>query len=174
MSLFAKILGFFMSLAMMAVGSLAPDAKVDTPSYEAVFAEMLGANYACESDFLSQDDLFISSLVALRENADGEGYIERKLIDDYMFNMYGIDSSKINLQTPGMVEEKCFILIPPMGYDVLEYDIISVEKTENGYAAEITITVNPHDTSEYVLPATAYFVENSDSSYGFNLVNIDE
>ena len=173
MVIFTKTISIYLSIIMLIFGALSPE-KEKSAAKEQIFSEMLNANYATEADFRNEYDLFVSSLIALRDKADENGYINRSEIDSFIYNMYGVDSTDLAVQHFGETEEKCFILIPPMGYDELSYEILEISETEEGYAAEIMISVNPHDSDAYTLPATAHFVENENSSFGFNLVNIDE
>ena len=172
MGAFFKSIGVYMSIIMLIFCALSGENA--EKNRKEIFAEMLNANYAAECDFESERDLFISSLIALRDSADSEGYIPRAEVDRFMLDMYGINSENLEVQTLGEREEKCFILIPPMGYDELSYEITEINKTETGYAAEVIISVNPHDSDEYFIPATAYFEKSEKSAYGFILTNIDE
>ncbi len=165
-SAFALVVIFVMLLTSFRTANAEND-------YE-IFAKMLNINTAAPEDFSSNQRLMEAAAVALRKDADDEGYISREKVDSFMFNMYGIDSRDMTVKSYGLPEKEGYIFLIGRGLDLQTTQVIAAERVGQTIKAQIKVTVFPHDDEPYTVFGIATFRENNDSVYGYNLIGITE
>ncbi len=165
-SAFALILGFVLLLTSGLCFSASPDLEI--------FEKMLEINTATPEDFGSNQRLIEAAAVALRDEADDEGYISRSKVDSFMFNMYGINSADMTVETYGLPEKEGHIFLIGRGLDLQDTEVLSLDKVGNEIKAQIKVTVYPHDDEPYTVFGVATFKKNDASCYGYNLLGISE
>ena len=158
----------------------AEDLQIPAPKSEKVlearFLNMLNHNYNYSDDFYLIENIINNSVIAkldLRDSED-DSFISENYIADYIFDMYGIeveDFSQVNSDFP---KKQGYIYIIPRGYSEYEHSFVSAQKNEDGsYSVTTKITEYSHDSGEIVGTCKTLFVPNTESIYGFNIINSD-
>ncbi len=141
---------------------------------ESRFLNMLNHNFVYGDDIYSVESIVNNSIVALLDLRDAENqeYIAEVYVKDYVYNMYGVeidDFSSINADFP---QKDGFVYIKPMGFTVLEHEIISVTANEDGtYTVKTKISETYHDGAPYTDVCVTLFAPNEQSQFGFSIIN---
>lgn len=141
-------------------------------SLEARLLHMLALNYNFDDDFKSDAAIFENSMIALCDLADDDGFIEKSVVLGFIENMYGysVIESELEFSADLPQKEGCFFVIP-RGYTAYTYEINSLEQYGGLVVASCTVTANPHDGEQFSFDITVDFVENSNSSFGYNIAS---
>jgi len=142
------------------------------------FLNMLNHNFAYNEVYNSVEDMVNSSMPALLQLRDesNEDYIANEIVAEYIYNMYGIgdiDFATINAEFD-QIEGYTYII--PRGFTVYSHQNAKVSKNEDGtYTVKTDVLVSAHDDYPVTLSCETLFVENGNSTFGFNIVfsNID-
>lgn len=150
--------------------------KADAGVYEARFLNMLNHNFVYGEDFCNADTVVNNSVLALLDLRDEENpdYIDELYVKGFVKDMYGIDivdMEPLNSQYPTL---EGFLYIIPRGFTSYKHTIDSVLVNEDGSFTVITnVLVNGHDADVNKIKAVSLFVENKESSFGYNIISCD-
>ncbi len=137
------------------------------------FLNMLNRNYAYDDDFLYYDTMIGNAVLALLDLREGD-YISASYVSDYLFSMYGIELTDFSDYGAGFPQKEGYIYIIPRGFATFAHRILSVTENEDGsFTVETAVTVDPHDGESFERMATALFVPNDESAFGFMLHRCD-
>lgn len=140
---------------------------------EARFLNMLNHSFAYGEDIGSVEALVNCSVAALC-NMDGgaeESFIKENRIEDYMYNMYGVEAENVSSVNAAFPHKDGYVYIIPRGYTVYKHTIDSVMLNEDGsYTVTTLVNIDSHDGEENG-KAVTLFVKNSDSQFGFNIIS---
>lgn len=125
------------------------------------FENMLEHNFAF-GECLSETDLITASTLSL-SNLITDGSIQKSAVDNFIFNMYGVDSTAY---PEGAIVGTYDVV--PLGYD--RYDHVVKSFTYNG---DGTITVLSEMTvnGEEKFLCESLFLANGESIFGYNLLS---
>ena len=143
---------------------------------DARFLNMLNHNYIYNEDFNCVDDIVngsVPALLKLRDKDNGE-YIAEYHVEDYVYNMYGIeifDMSELNSQFP---QKSGYLYIIPRGFDEYKHEVESVVPNEDGtYSVTTKVTIFDQYGEVTEKRAKTLFVKNEQSDFGYNIVYSD-
>ncbi len=145
-------------------------------SPEKQFLNMLNLNFCYGDTFKSPEQIAVSSAISLRDYAvDIPGYginVCKILTEGFIKSFYGKDLDLTNVKTEYAPEG--FIALPCYEVGTQNHNIISVTETNDGefeVVSSVTFVYGGYDTEIYT--AVSHFVKNTDSEYGFNLLDCD-
>ena len=161
------------NLSYQAVESVAAPAADDAEVLAARFLNMLNHNNVYNSAFDDIDTLVNESILSVLHLRDSENeeFIREGYVKDFIKNMYGIeieDMSGINAQWPQM---EGYVYIIPRCYTAFEHELVSVTENEDGSFTVVT-EVEVDNEMQYIPrhKIVSLFVENGESSFGYNLI----
>ena len=145
-------------------------------SPEEQFLNMLNLNFCYGDTFKSPEQIAVSSAISLRDYAvDIPGYgidVCKILTEGFIKSFYGKDVDLTNVKTEFAPEG--FIALPCYEVGTQNHSIISITETSGGefeVVSSVTFIYGGYDTETYT--AVSHFVKNTDSEYGFNLLDCD-
>lgn len=137
------------------------------------FLNMLNHNYVYNTDFDSTDDivnLSVTALLDMRDKNDPD-FIAEKYVNDYIFNMYGINEPDITQISGDFPKKDGFVYIIPRGYNEYHHQAAQIYANEDGtYTVVTDVTIATHENDTLHSTATTLFVPNAKSCFGFNIV----
>lgn len=137
---------------------------------ESRFLNMLNHSFVYDTDFESVESVVNGSMPALL-NLREEDFINKDLVADYVFNMYGIEIENFEELNKDFPSKDGYVYIIPRGFTKYEHSIVSVTANEDGsYTVETKVTAEGHDSGAIVESCKTLFVPNENSSFGFNIV----
>lgn len=142
--------------------------------YEARFLNMLNHNYVYDDSFESVEDMVNDSmpaLIAYRENED-DSYIAQMFVDDYIFNMYGIDFIDYATINAEFEQVEGMVYILPRGFANYKHEIKSINLNEDGsFTVYTKVEITSHDSGTCVEECETLFVRNELSQFGFSIIH---
>lgn len=143
-------------------------------SPEEQFLNMLNLNFCYGDNFKTIDRIAVSSAISLRDYAvDIPGYginVSKILAEGFIKSFYGKVVDLTNVKTDFAPEG--FIALPCYEVGTQDHRIISVTETVDGQfevVSSVTFIYGGYDAETYT--AVSHFVKNTDSEYGFNLLD---
>lgn len=137
------------------------------------FLNMLNHNYVYNEDFdsaLDIADLSVAALLDMRDKNDPD-FIAEQHVNDFIFNMYGINGTDITQTPDGFPKKEGFVYIIPRGYSEYHHRSPEITANEDGtYTVVTDVTITTHENDTLRSTATTLFVPNSKSCFGFNIV----
>ena len=131
---------------------------------------MLSHNFVYNDDFDFTNVMVENAMQALVANCDEDGYLDRNLVNGFVYNMYGFDLTGYE---PSMLfpEKEGAVFVIPRGADTYSHEVVSV--TVDGEYIEVisSLTIENHDGGENELSCHTLFVENPNSTFGYNIVS---
>ena len=140
---------------------------------EARFLNMLNHNFAYNEVYNSVEDLVNVSMPALLQMRDenNEDYIANEIVAEYIYNMYGVEDVDFSQINTAFAQIEGYTYIIPRGFTVYTHQMASTSQNEDGtYTVKTTILVDAHDDYPVVLECETLFVENQNSTFGYNIV----
>ena len=125
------------------------------------FQNVLNHNYCFGSSF-ENDELIASAVLSLSYLVE-DGYIEKSAVDNFIFNMYGADTSAYPCS-----DKDGFYNVEPMGFANYAHTIENF--TYNGDGT-ITVTSKVSVDGEGEYDCTSVFFANGASTFGYNLIS---
>lgn len=148
------------------------NAKQDT-ALEKRFLNMLNHNFVYNDDFYDDYTLVNNSVLALL-NVSEDSFVNRVYLDDYIFNMYGKKYSDYSFLETSSEQPENYVYILPRGYSVYTHKLVSLTKNEDGsYTVVSDVEISFEDGTTSTQRATTLFLENKESSFGFNILYSD-
>ncbi len=142
--------------------------------YKARFLNMLNHNYVYDESFKSLEDMVNDSMPALicfRENED-DSFIAEQFVNDYIFNMYGIDFIDYSAINSEFEQIEGMVYILPRGFSKYEHEISSVIVNEDGsFTVKTNVKITSHDSGTYNDVCETLFVRNENSQFGFSIIH---
>ena len=143
-------------------------------SPEEQILNMLNLNFCYGDAFKTADRIAVSSAISLRDYAvDIPGYginVSKILAEGFIKSFYGKDVDLDPVKTDCAPES--FIALPCYEVGTQSHSIISVTETADGQfevVSSVTFIYGGYDAETYT--AVSHFVKNTDSEYGFNLLD---
>ncbi len=143
-------------------------------SPEEQFLNMLNLNFCYGNAFETIDRIAVSSAISLRDYAvDIPGYginVSKVLAEGFIKSFYGKDVDLDPVKTDFAPEG--FIALPCYEVGTQDHRIISVTETADGQfevVSSVTFIYGGYDAETYT--AVSHFAKNTDSEYGFNLLD---
>ena len=134
---------------------------------------MLNHNFVYDDAFHTVEDVVNNSVVALldmRENED-DSFILETLVENFVYNMYGIEIEDFSLINKGMPQKQGYVFIIPRGYEIYSHEIVDVLQNEDGsYTVKSNVSIATHDGQDFTEVCETLFVKNENSQFGFNIV----
>ena len=140
---------------------------------EARFLNMLNHNFVYNTDFDSVDAIVNDSVLALLDlrDAQNEDYIAEMYVRGFVKDMYGIEIEDMSNLNSEYEQIEGFVYIIPRGYTSYEHSIVSVQENEDGSFTVVSeVAINDHDASSKTQKVVSLFVENEESSFGYNMI----
>ncbi|MBO4693019.1 MAG: hypothetical protein J5659_01315 [Clostridia bacterium] len=170
------------TIALFACAFMPASAQVETPAEQAVgnkaliarFTNMLNRNYSYNDNFEDAEILTDNAIIALLDKRDGTDpdYISEEIVKNFVNDMYDIGVLEINDNST--MHKDGFVYIDPIGFTTYHHTVTNINENEDGSFTVLSdVTVNPHDSDEYKTTAKTLFVQNSDSSFGYNIIYSD-
>lgn len=146
-----------------------PNVTID-PVLNARLLNMLEHNRVYNTDFNDTNTIIDNSVVALFEKADEDGYVNRDVVNGFIYSMYGITTAGY---TPDNTfpEKEGHIFIMPKGYDDYSHEITEVETNGDYIYVSSILTVDAHDGLAYNLNCNTVFKVNATSGFGYNIIS---
>lgn len=135
------------------------------------FLNMLNHNFVYNSDFENADAVTDNSLLALLDKKDSEycDYIPEAAVKGFVKDMYGIDI--LDISEDASVHKDGLVYVSPRGFTSYSHTVTDIAENEDGSFTVISsVTVSPHDDSEFITEAETLFVKNENSAFGYNIV----
>ena len=137
------------------------------------FLNMLNHNFVYNDDFYDDYTLVNNSVLALL-NVSEDSFVNRVYLDDYIFNMYGKKYSDYSFLDTLSEQPENYVYILPRGYSVYTHKLVSLTKNEDGsYTVVSDVEISFEDGTTSTQRATTLFLENKESSFGFNILYSD-
>ena len=137
---------------------------------EARFLNMLNHNFVYNDAFKSFDDLTDGCILSMLSAKEGD-FISETCLKGFAKDMYGIDIVSF-AKTEGLPEKQGYVYVKPMGFTRFTHENATVTRNEDGTYTVITdVTVSPHDDMPTKETAISLFVPNTESAFGYNIVN---
>ncbi len=137
------------------------------------FLNMLNHNFVYNDDFYNDYALVNNSVLALL-NVSEDSFVNRTYVDDYIFNMYGKKYNDYSFLETLPEQSKDCVYILPRGYSVYTHKLVSVIKNDDGsYTVVSDVEISFEDGTASTQRATTLFLENNESSFGFNILYSD-
>lgn len=140
---------------------------------EARFLNMLNHNFAYNEAYDSVEALVNVSMPALLQMRDtaNEDYIANEIVADYIYNMYGVENIDFSQINTAFAQIEGYTYIIPRGFTVYSHQMVSAVQNEDGtYTVKTTVLVEAHDDYPTLLECETLFVENENSTFGYNIV----
>ena len=134
------------------------------------FENMLNHNYLFEDEFSSDRDVIEKSIISLNSYVDDNNEIDKSVVLGFIKNMYGLsvdENSAVYSFAPAGAGKFAVIAC---GYSQVKHSNISAVFEEGRYVVSSDMTVSPHDGDAYTVKVKTIFVENKESSFGYNIV----
>ena len=85
--------------------------------------------------------------------------------------MYGVEDVDFSQINTAFAQIEGYTYIIPRGFTVYTHQMASTSQNEDGtYTVKTTILVDAHDDYPVVLECETLFVENQNSTFGYNIV----
>lgn len=168
---FAVVLIISCSVSAPVYEVFAQDTSVD--ENKVLFARienMLDHNQVYGDDFDSTTKMVNNSLsILLDKTEDDSSFIDREIVEGFVYNMYGITLAQYE-ENPDFPKEDGFIFIVPRGFDLYDHTVISVEEDGDYLYVESEVCVTSHDGQFYELNCLSNLKKSEDSSFGYIIV----
>ena len=129
---------------------------------------MLNKNYCFGEDFESAEAMILSAEIALKNQID-DGFISENAVNDFVFNMYGVDVAGTTLSF-GECENGCYP-VPARGYDEYRHTVTDYEYNGDGtITVETDVVINQCGESETAKCVSVFFADGT-SIFGYNLIS---
>lgn len=125
------------------------------------FQNVLNHNHCFGSSF-ENDELLASASLSLSYLIE-DGYIEKSAVDNFVFNMYGVDTSSL----PCGDKEGCYN-VEAMGFASYTHTVENFSYNGDG---TITVTSKMSVDGEGEYDCTSVFFANGESIFGYNLIS---
>ena len=103
-----------------------------------------------------------------------DSYVQKQYVDDYIFNMYGIQNLNYENLSEELTQKDGFLYILPRGYSLYEHKIVSINENLDGSYTVITdVEISLDDGTYESERATTLFFVNNESHFGFNILYSD-
>lgn len=132
------------------------------------FEKMLNKNFLYNEGFTSDEALIEGTMLSLLSEAE-EGRLLKKRIAEVMLDFYGVTMNETAYNQSYIAGEYYYFI--PKGYDKANHTIISIDYDGEVYTVVSSVIFSTHDALEEPVTATSNFVKNSESSFGYNLIN---
>ncbi len=180
-----QIIEFILALSLSLIPLGATEAPVPAPAEAALIEtevhsqqsegamlarmeNMLNKNYCFFEAFESAEELILSAEIALK-NQISDGFISESAVNDFVFNMYGVDVAGTTLSF-GESENGCYPVLA-RGYDEYRHTVTDYE-----YGGDGTITVKTdvviNGGSETAQCESVFFADGM-SIFGYNLISCE-
>ena len=133
-----------------------------------IFTTMLNQNYLYNEGFTSDADLIEGTMLSLMPEAT-EGRLLKGRIAEYMLDFYGVTMNETAYNQSYVAGDYFYYI--PRGYDKANHTIQSIDFDGEYYTVVSLVIFSTHDALEHPVTATATFVANEESSFGYNLIN---
>ncbi|MCQ2455690.1 MAG: hypothetical protein MJ090_06110 [Clostridia bacterium] len=143
---------------------------VSVSSAEANLLSMLNHNFVYGSDFDDADVMVSRSVNALRAYGNAEEGIDRNLIADFVFNMYGEDIVDISSLDCGTPKGDLSVYYMSSGDTKYRHSNIKLTENEDGTITAVTDVLAENGINNESYTATSLFVPNDNSAFGFNII----
>ncbi len=142
---------------------------------ETRFLNMLNHNYVYDDDYKSIEDMVNASMPALLElREEDSSFIKEEYVGEFIYNMYGIEIEDYSVLNEDFPKSEGYVYILPRGYEKYKHKPILLSENEDGsYTLKTQVTADTHDGQEIIGICETLFVENSQSVFGFNIINSD-
>lgn len=136
---------------------------------ETRFLNMLNHNFVYNDDFYDDSAIVNNSVLALLDTAESS-FLKEIYLKDYIFNMYGKNYDNLDFSPQNLPAKSGYVYIIPRGYSEYSHKIISVKDNSDGsYVVVTEVEISTDDTTE-IVKAETVFIENKDSSFGYNIL----
>lgn len=161
------------------VSSVSVSEKQVTPTTDAAkvmetrFLNMLNHNYVYGADFEDLEKTVNNAALALLDLRDSEDseYISQDIVNGYLYDMYAVTFDDFSCFNTDFPQREGYLYILPRGFWKYEHKIISVTQNEDGTFTVLTdVNVKTHDRVDFAGECKTMFAENSESSFGYNIV----
>ena len=153
--------------------TVANNYSVVDKALETRFLNMLNHNFVYNEDFSSDEALINNSILALLD-LSVDSYIEMQYVNDYIYNMYGIENFNYGSIDKELTEKAGYVYVIPRGYSLYQHKIVSVTANMDGsYTVVTDVEISMEDDSVLNERATTLFLPNGESRFGFNILYSD-
>lgn len=175
----------FLIVCFSAVSFSAADTDIENltaPTYDKTevlksrFLNMLNHNFVYDDNIEDVESIVNCSMPALLDMCESldDSFISQDIVSAYIYDMYGVgidDYSEINVNFP---QKQGYVYIIPRGFTVYSHEMVSVVLNEDGsYTVKTKVYADAHDSEAENLECTTLFVENENSTFGFNIIRSD-
>ncbi len=150
------------------------DISATVPNEEALLfsrvENMLSHNFVYNDDFDFTSIMVDNAMLALIENCDEDGYIDRRLAEGFVYNMYGFDLSEY-VPSPLFPEKEDAVFVIPRGIDTYSHEILSITVDGEYIIADSLLKIDSHEGISYDYNCRTLLLENGASAFGYNIVS---
>ena len=148
------------------------------PALEARLMHMLSLNGVFGDEISDKAALLEKTALALKDKAqeDESGFlfIDSKLLESYVFNIYGVSASAAELCYEGFPQIEGKTMIMPRGTESVDHTFVDITEEENGVLRVVSrVKVSPHDGEEYITLAVTRFAPCKASAFGWVIIKAE-